>query len=160
MAKRVRAKQRRIKTLLRLIRRNPGISGPALTRHLGWNAATVTFRLRALEAEGQVVSRKYRIAKYYFLPTKPIPATWKAQAALHDPKRRRIHRWVQRSPGCIQQQIVDAAASWGCGRHSAITHLQALVESGLVDARRSGRTVSYRATRLSKTLKPLPRHLN
>ncbi|HET7488467.1 MAG TPA: metalloregulator ArsR/SmtB family transcription factor [Acidimicrobiales bacterium] len=64
-------------------------------------------------------------------------------AALADPTRRGlVARLVREGP----TTATDLARALPITRQAVVHHLQALGEAGLVDARRSGREVRYRAT--------------
>ncbi len=73
--------------------------------------------------------------------THPQEAQVSAGAALDEPTRRRLYDHVVRRPGPVSRD--DAAAELGLARTTVASHLDRLVDEGLLDVvfgRRSGRT--------------------
>lgn len=125
--------------ILEILEREPGLCFQEIQERMGLAPGTTKWHLKKLEDSDFLTStRDGRHTRY--VPTGMDPNTLDAVLAVRDPSRLALVRMVQRNPGITQGDLATAA---GLAQSTASHHLERLIEDGLIEKRRDGRSNRY-----------------
>jgi predicted transcriptional regulator len=126
-----------------LVRAQPGLSFREIQRRLGIPNGPLQNHVKRLLEERLIVAQPYLNTVRYFENHGRYDATWRGVAHLQDPDAQRLHAWVQENPGQTQVSIIAQAQAWGWSRAATQRRLRGLVDAGLLQCERQGRTAAY-----------------
>lgn len=124
---------------------HPGAGFRELTRITGLAVGTVRHHLTILIRQGRIIERAHGNGNAYFATNQELELPWQAVATLRDPHLRTLSLWILGHPEANQTTILRAMGTTGWPRGSTQNRLQRLVDEGLVEATRKGRTKHYRS---------------
>lgn len=125
--------------ILDVLKREPGLCFQEIQDRVGLAPGTTKWHLNKLKGSSFIASmRDGRHTRFY--PSGMDKTTLKAVVAIRDPSRLALVRMVQRNPGINQGDLASAA---GLAQSTASHHLERLIEEGLVDKRKDGRSNRY-----------------
>ncbi len=122
------------------IREGEGVSTPQAADRVDLSLSTVRYHLRRLEEAGVVCSREAGGTLYWF-PAGQAQATLDKQAVLSIGRTRDVFEAIREAPGTGLRQLAERLDAYPSLVHPVVDRL---VEAGLVERERHGRTVSLR----------------
>lgn len=128
------------RSLLQALKRQPGLSFPELKQQCGLAAGTVEWHLDKLEEENFITASKDGRTRRYF-PTETPPEMKEAMLQLRHASRRELVSRVLRAPGQTPQG--ELATRMGLSHATVHHHAKRLMEAGLLEKQKDGRTVAY-----------------
>jgi DNA-binding transcriptional ArsR family regulator len=125
--------------ILAMLKREPGLCFQEIQERVGLAPGTTRWHLDKLASSDFVTSDEDGRHTRFF-PTGLDPGTRKAVVAMRDESRLALVRMIERNPELSQSDLADAT---GLAQSTVSHHLGRLVEDGIVDKHRDGRSVRY-----------------
>jgi predicted transcriptional regulator len=117
---------------------NPGDYFNSIAKALDISSGNLAYHLRVLEREGEIVSKKDGVHKRFYPRGVKIGTSTENELS---EVQRSIYKVIKETPGIKQK---DIASLLGVASSTVNYHIQKLIVSGLVLARRKGMAMQYR----------------